>query len=161
VLEEQRLDSAIHDCAGFDCGIPVLNDYLARFATQHRRRGISQTYVLIDPAAPALVLGYYTLSAAQIDVEQIADADRKRLPRYPIPCFRMGRLACRSDCQGQGFGRLLIGCAVERCLKTREEIASFALIVDAKDDKAKTFYEHYGFTPCTDRPRTLYLPLGK
>jgi GNAT superfamily N-acetyltransferase len=161
VIEERRLDSAIHDCRRFDCGIPVLNDYLARFATQHRRPGISQIYVLVDSTAPAAVLGYYTLSAAQIDVERISDADRKRLPHYPIPCFRMGRLACRSDEQGKGYGRLLIGCAVERCLKAREEIASFALIVDAKDDRARTFYEHYGFVPCTDRPRTLYLPLGR
>jgi predicted GNAT family N-acyltransferase len=104
---------------------------------------------------PALVLGYCTLSAAQIEVEQIADVDRKRLPRYPIPCFRMGRLACRSDSQGKGFGRLLIGCAVERCLEAREEIACFALIVDAKDHRAQTFYEHYGFVSCTDGPRTL------
>jgi predicted GNAT family N-acyltransferase len=111
--------------------------------------------VLIDPAVPALVLGYCTLSAAQIEVEQIADVDRKRLPRYPIPCFRMGRLACRSDSQGKGFGRLLIGCAVERCLEAREEIACFALIVDAKDHRAQTFYEHYGFVSCTDGPRTL------
>jgi GNAT superfamily N-acetyltransferase len=160
VIEEQRLDSTVHDCAAFDCGVPVLNDYLVRFATQHRRRGISQTYVLIDPAAPPVVLGYYTLSAAQIDVEQISDTDRKRLPRYPIPCFRMGRLACRNDQQGKGLGRLLIGCAVERCLKAREEIASYALIVDAKDDKANAFYEHYGFVPFKDRRRTLYLPLG-
>jgi GNAT superfamily N-acetyltransferase len=161
VLEEQRLDSAIHDCAGFDCGIGFLNDYLSRFATQHRRRGISQTYVLVDAVAPALVLGYYTLSAAQIDVEQISVADRKRLPRYPIPCFRMGRLACRSDQQGKGYGRLLIGCAVERCLKAREEIGSFALIVDAKNERAKAFYEHYGFVSCTDQWRTLYLPFGR
>jgi GNAT superfamily N-acetyltransferase len=161
VIEEHRLDSAIHDCAGFDCGIGFLNEYLAGFATQHRRRGISQTYVLVDPAAPAVVLGYYALSAAQIDVEQISVADRKRLPRYPIPCFRMGRLASRSDQQRKGYGRLLIGCAVERCLKARENIASFALIVDAKDDRAKAFYEHYGFVACTDQRRTLYLPLGR
>jgi GNAT superfamily N-acetyltransferase len=161
VLEEQRLDPAVHDCAGFDCGAEVLNDYLCKFATQHHRRGISQTYVLADPSSPSVVLGYYTLSAAQIDVAAISDADRKRLPRFPIPCFRMGRLACRRDQQGKGLGRLLIGCAVERCLNAREEVASYALIVDAKDDNAKAFYEHYGFVPCVDRPRTLYLPLGR
>ena len=161
MLEEQRLDSKVHDCAGFDCGVPVLNDYLARFATQHRRRGISQTYVLVDPATPALVLGYYTLSAAQIDVAFLSEADRKRLPRFPLPCFRMGRLACSTDQQGKGIGRLLIGCAVDRCLKARAEVAAYALIVDAKDDKAKAFYEHYGFVPCVDQTRTLYLPLGK
>jgi GNAT superfamily N-acetyltransferase len=161
VLEEQRLDVTVHDCANFDCGVPALNEYLARFATQHRRRGVSQTYVLVDPATPTAVLGYYTLSAAQLDVAQISAVDRKRLPRFPIPCFRMGRLACRQDQQGKGIGRLLIGCAVERCLKAREEVASYALIVDAKDDTAKAFYEHYGFRPCADQPRTLYLPLGK
>lgn len=161
MLEEQRLDPAVHDCAGFDCGVAVLNDYLAKFATQHRRRGISQTYVLVDPDAPSVVLGYYTLSAAQIDVAQLSNSDRKRLPRYPIPCFRMGRLACRKDQQGRGLGRLLIGCAVERCVKAREEVASYALIVDAKDDGVKAFYEHYGFIACVDQPRTLYLPLGK
>ena len=115
----------------------------------------------MDPAAPSLVLGYYTLSAAQIDAAELTDTDRKRPPRYPIPCFRMGRLACRADRQGQGLGQVLIGCAVERCLKAREAVASFALVVDAKDGGAKAFYEHYGFTPCIDRPLTLYLPLGR
>jgi GNAT superfamily N-acetyltransferase len=161
VLEEHRLDPSVHDCAGFDCGVPALNDYLSRFATQHQRRGVSQTYVLVDTAEPSLVLGYYTLSAAQIDAVELSDRDRKRLPRYPVPCFRMGRLACRSDHLGQGLGQLLIGCAVERCLKAREEIASFALVVDAKDAEAKAFYEHYGFSPCIDRPLTLCLPLGR
>jgi predicted GNAT family N-acyltransferase len=161
VLEEHRLDPSVHDCARFDCGVPALNDYLSRFAMQHRRRGVSQTYVLVDTAEPSLVLGYYTLSAAQIDAVELSDKDRKRLPRYPVPCFRMGRLACRSDRQGQRLGQLLIGCAVERCLKAREEVASFALVVDAKDAEAKAFYEHYGFSPCTDRPPTLYLPLGR
>jgi GNAT superfamily N-acetyltransferase len=161
VLEEQRLDPNVHDCAGFDCGVPVLNEYLARFATQHRRPGISQTYVLVDRTSPAGVLGYYTLSAAQIDVAYLSEADRRRLPRFPIPCFRMGRLASRKDQHGKGIGRLMIGCAVDRCLKAREEVASYALIVDAKDDNDKAFYEHYGFVPCEDHTRTLCLPLGK
>jgi predicted GNAT family N-acyltransferase len=161
VLEEHRLDPTRHDCAGFDCGVTVLNDYLSRLATQHRRRGVSQTFVLADSAAPSVVLGYYTLSAAQIDASELPVSERKRLPRYPIPCFRMGRLACRADKQGEGLGRLLVACAVERCLKAREEVASYALVVDAKGDAAKAFYEHYGFIACIDRPRTLYLPLGK
>lgn len=110
---------------------------------------------------PSVVLGYYALSAAQIDADQLADADRRRLPRYPIPCFRMGRLACRKEHQGKGIGRLLLGCAVERCVKARDEVASYALIVDAKDDAAKAFYEHYCFVPCVDRPHPLYLPLGR
>jgi GNAT superfamily N-acetyltransferase len=83
----------------------------------------------------------------------------KKLPRYPVPCFRMGRLACRSDRQGQGLGKLLVGCAVERCLQAHRLVGAFALLVDAKDEKAKAFYQHYGWIPCVDSPMTLYLPL--
>lgn len=161
MLEEQRLDSKIHNCAGFDCGTPVLNEYLARYATQHRRRGISQIYVLVDPETPSVVLGYYTLSAAQVETAQISETERKRLPRFPVPCFRMGRLAVSKDQQGKKLGAKLIAMAVDRCLHAREEIAAYALVVDAKDEQAKAFYEHYGFIACSDQPMTLYLPLGQ
>ena len=161
MLEEQPLDPEIHDRAGFSCGIPELDEYLHRFASQHRRTGVSTAYVLVDTGSPSVILGYYTLSAAQIEAAELNAADRKKLPRYPVPCFRMGRLACRKDRRGQGLGKLLIGCAVGRCLQARKQVAAYALIVDAKNSAAKAFYEHHGFTPCFDTPMTLYLPLGK
>jgi len=161
VLEEHALDPAVHDRAGFDCGVPELNEYLRRFADQHRRKGISSVYVLVDSASPGVILGYYTLSAAEVDAARLADVDRRRLPRYPVPCIRMGRLACRADQRGRGLGRLLVACAVDRCLKARKQVAAFALIVDAKDAHARAFYEHYGFVPTRDTPMTLYLPLGR
>ena len=160
MLEEAALDPAIHDRAGFDCGVPALNDYLVRFADQHRRRGITSAFVLTDTSMPAQILGYYTLSAAEVDAAQLAEADRKRLPRDPVPCFRMGRLAASSGMRGQGIGRLLVGCAVDRCLKAREQVTADALIVDAKDTQAKDFYAHYGFTAFAGRPLMLYLSLG-
>ena len=160
MFEEQALDGARHDRASFQCGSPELDDYLRRFAVQHRQKGITSVQVLVATDHPVLILGYYTLSAAEVDVLQLSEADRKKLPRYPIPCFRMGRFACRSDQQGEGLGRLLLGCAVERCLQARKQVAAFALIVDAKNAQAKSFYEHYGFTPCADSKMTLYLPLG-
>lgn len=155
------MDPALHDRAGFDCGVPVLNDYLQGFADQHRRRGITSVFVLVDSEAPAKILGYYTLSAAEVDAAQWGDAERRRLPRYPVPCFRMGRLATAVDRRGQGIGRLLMGCAVDRCLKAREQVAAYALIVDAKDAQAKSFYEHYGFAAFAEQALTLYLPLGR
>ena len=90
-LEEQVLDPTVHDRERFDCGVPALNEYLQRYAEQHRRKGISAMYVLVDSAAVSTVLGYYTPSAAEVDVAQLAEADSRRLPRYPVPCFRMGR----------------------------------------------------------------------
>jgi len=161
VLEDLPLDPTLHDRDGFDCRVPALDEYLARFADQHRRRGITSVYVLADSEAPALILGYYTLSAAEVDAQELDERDRRRLPRYPVPCFRMGRLACRMDQRGKGIGRLLLGLAVDRCLKAREQVAAYALLVDAKDEQARLFYEHYGFTAFTGRPLTLYLPLGK
>ena len=160
MFEEQAFDPERHDRAGFSCGVPELDDHLHRLATQHRRKGVSTVHVLVDTGAPNLILGYYTLSAAQVDAAQLSDADRKKLPRYPVPCFRMGRLAWRADRHGQGLGKLLVGCAVERCLEARKQVAAFALIVDAKGAAAKSFYEHYGFKPCADASMTLYLALG-
>lgn len=161
MLEDLPLDTSLHDRSGFDCGVPALDEYLTRFADQHRRRGITSVYVLADSEAPGLILGYYTLSAAEVDAQELDERDRKRLPRYPVPCFRMGRLACRTDQRGKGIGRLLVGLAVDRCLKAREQVAAYALLVDAKDEQARQFYEHYGFTAFSSRPLTLYLPLGK
>ena len=161
MLEEQRLDSRIHNCAEFNCGTPALNDYLVRSATQDCRRNISQIYVLVDPDDPATVLGYYTLSAAQVDVDQLSERERRRLPRYPIPCFRMGRFAIGQVLQGRGMGKILLGCAVDRCLQARQEVAAFALIVDAKNIDAKSFYEHFGFVAFADKPLSLYLAMGR
>lgn len=161
VLEEQRLNSKAHDCAAFDCGSLELNDYLRRRATQDRRRNLTQIYVLVDSEAPTLVLGYYTLSAAQVEVNQLSEAERRKLPRYPIPCFRMGRFAVQESTQGRGLGKQLLGCAVDRCLQARKEVAAYAIVVDAKDDNAQSFYEHFGFTRFSDKPLSLYLPLGR
>ena len=50
MLEERTLDPAVHDREGFDCGVPALNEYLQRYAEQHRRKGISAAYVLVVDA---------------------------------------------------------------------------------------------------------------
>ncbi|MEY2875133.1 MAG: hypothetical protein RLZZ373_2504 [Pseudomonadota bacterium] len=161
MLDDLPLDTAVHDRQDFACGVPAVDDYLHRMADQQRRRGVTSVYVLTDPAQPERILGYYTLSAAEVDAPRLSDRERKSLPRYPVPCFRMGRLACRADERGRGLGRLLLGCAVDRCLKARQQVAAHALLVDAKDEAAKSFYLRFGFTPLRDAGWTLYLPLGR
>jgi GNAT superfamily N-acetyltransferase len=160
VLEEQALDARQHDRAGFRCGEPALDDYVRKYAVQQSGKGISSVFVLVDDARPSTILGFYTLSAAQIGTGQLSEAEQKRLPRYPVPCFRMGRLARSLECRGTGIGAVLIGLAVDRCLKARAHVGAYALLVDAKSDAANAFYQHYGFTACADAPMTLYLPLG-
>lgn len=161
MLEEQLFDPNRHDRHAFASGVPELDEYLQRFAVQQSKKGVTVVRVLVDSDSPNVILGYYTLSAAQIDVAQLDDRTRQKLPRYPVLCFRMGRLAAHADYQGRGLGKLLIGCAVDRCLEARKKVAAYALVVDAKDEKAKAFCEHYGFTACRDNPLTLYLPLGR
>ena len=160
MLEEQVLDARLHDRAGFRCGVPALDDYLHKYAAQQNAKGISTVFVLVNDAAPRKILGFYTLSAAQVEVEQLSEVERKKLPRYPVPCFRMGRLARSVDSRGAGLGELLMGCAVDRCLHARSLVGAYALLVDAKDEKAKAFYEKYGFVACVDAPMSLQLPLG-
>ena len=161
MLEEHVFDARLHDRAAFHCGVPALDDYLHKFAAQQNAKGISTVFVLVDDAAPSKILGFYTISAAQIAVQQLGDAERKKLQRYPVPCFRMGRLARDIESRGAGLGEILIGCAVDRCLHARTLVGAYALLVDAKDEKAKSFYERFGFVPKVDAPMSLYLPLGR
>lgn len=161
MLEEQLLDPTRHNRQTFTCGIAELDEYLHRFAAQQSKKGVTLVWVLVDTEQPSTILGYYSLSAAQVDVAQLDAHTQSKLPRYPVPCFRMGRLAASSAHQNTGIGRILIGCAVERCLAARKHVAAYALLVDAKSKNAKSFYGHYGFIACSGNPMTLYLPLGR
>ena len=116
MLEEQVLDVSLHDRAGFHCGVPALDEYLHKYAAQQNAKGISTVFVLVDDAAPSKLLGFYTLSAAQVGVQQLSDAERRKLPRYPVPCFRMGRIARTLESRGAGLGEVLLGCAVDSAL---------------------------------------------
>ena len=160
MIEEHLLDPELHDRKAFTSGVAELDDYLQRFAVQQSKKGIAVVRVLIDTNMPANILGYYSLSAAQVEAVQMDERTQRTLQRYPVPCFRLGRLATHSAVRGTGLGRVLMGCAVERCLEAKKHVAAFALVVDAKGEGARSFYEHYGFTPCRDDPMTLYLSLG-
>ena len=157
----ERLNPRRHDRAAFQCREPSLDRYLREQAVQHHRDGIATTHVLIEPAAPARILGYYSLSAAQVLLEDLREADRRRLPRYPVPAVRMRRLAVAADEQGKGHGGTLLAHAVARCLDLREQLGVRALLVDALNDAATAFYRAHGFRECASGARSLYLPLGR
>ena len=86
-------------------------------------------------------------------------AQLRKLPRYPsVPAVRMGRLAVDQAFRGQGLGAALLADALTRIV--RSEIAAYALVVDAKDEKAASFYRHHGFLQIATKPLTLFLPLA-
>lgn len=159
VLQFSVLDGRRHDRASFCSGVAPLDDYLQRQAAQHHRDGIATTHVLTDDAQPSCILGYCTLSAAQLHLHELQDGDRKRLPAYPVPAMRMGRLAVSQTAQGQRLGSLLLGHAVNLALSLRQTLGVRVLVVDAKSDGAAAFYLGHGFRPTSESGLTLYLPL--
>ena len=154
------LDPRVHECKGFDCGVEPLNRYLHALAVQHGCKGISTTFVLVDDVEPRIVLGYYTLSAASLLFEALSDADRRRLPAYPVPAARIGRLAVALPARGRRYGELLLQNAIKRILSARHILGVYAVVVEAKTEDAVAFYRRYGFRPCNFEDRKLYLPLG-
>ncbi len=105
------------------------------------------------------IIGYYTLSATAIKPVELPEATIRRLPRYPlIPATLLGRLAVDRRLRGQGHGRFLLADALYRAV--RSEIASFAVIVDAKDEDARRFYERESFLSLPDQPIRLFRPMA-
>jgi hypothetical protein len=104
VLEEQLLDPHFHDRRAFTSGVSALDEYLRHFAFQQTKKGIAVVRVLVDTNTPKDILGYYSLSAAPIDADQMDGRTQQKLPRYPVPCFRLGRLAVHSVHHGRGWG---------------------------------------------------------
>jgi GNAT superfamily N-acetyltransferase len=136
-----------------------LDRYLRVQATQDMRRRVSACYVALDVKTEILA-GYYTLAAGGVPLTEMPAALAKRLPRYAsIPVVRMGWLAVNEHFRGQKLGAALLWNAVLRA--SRAEIAAFALVVDAKDEAAATFYHHHGFVSLTEGDRQWMLPLAK
>jgi GNAT superfamily N-acetyltransferase len=145
-----------HDRAAFSCGVEPLDRYFHVQAGQDNRRRIASCFVLV--VEDGSVAGYYTLSATNIALADLPPGLAKRLPRYPVlPATLMGRLAVHQKWRGKGLGEMLLFDAFNRTLKS--EIASHALVVDAKDGGAQAFYEHYHFFRLLTPGRRLFLPV--
>ncbi len=150
---------ANHDRAGFRCGVEALDRYLAKQANQDIRRRISRVFVATPSKNPEKVLGYYTLSALSIELSRLPDNLTRKLPRHPVPSALIGRLAVTEVDQGLGIGKMMLADAIRRTLAVGDQIAIYAMVVDALDDNAKRFYERFGFTPLVDGGLRLFLPL--
>ena len=148
--------AAHHQRGSFDCGHAQLNDFLQRQAGQLARKGFGKTYVALADDG-LRVTGFFTLSAGQ--VKSSALSPDLKLPRYPVPMLRLGRLAVDQDAQGQGLGQRLLGFALQIALEFSERVGLYAVVVDAKNEQAKAFYTSFGFIATVSDPLCLYLPM--
>jgi GNAT superfamily N-acetyltransferase len=146
-----------HDRASFASGVEPLDRYLRTQAGRDARKNMAAPFVLV--LSDGAIGGYYTLSATAVKLDDLPDQTARRLPRYPlVPATLLGRLAVDLRFQGKGYGRFLLADALYRV--ARNEIASFAVIVDAKDEDARRFYERESFLPFADKPMKLFRPVA-
>lgn len=151
----------IHDRSAFSCGVEPLDLYLKQQASQEMKRSVAVVFVLRRPAFPATIAGYYTLSASVIVPAALPPEVAKKYPRYgELPAALLGRLAVDTRYRRQGLGETLLISAMRRSLELSRNLGMMALIVDAKDDDARAFYEHYDFRRMLDDPYRLYLPMS-
>ena len=147
-----------HERASFNCGEPSLDAYIRRQASQDVRRRVAQTFVALGKE-PQEIAGYYTVSAASFEKEEMPPEMAKRLPHYPVPAAVLGRLAIAQQYQGSGLGEALLIDAIKRVLHASDTIGVYAIIVDALNDSASSFYKRYGFLSFPSKLNRLFLPL--
>lgn len=116
-------------------------------------------YVAVDPATPASILGFYTLSTSAIELISLPESQARKLPKHPLPAALLGRLAVSRSRQRTGLGRLLLANAIRRTLAVSDQIGIYAILVDAIDEDARGFYHHYGFVSMQSQGHRLFLPL--
>jgi len=149
-----------HDRGSFDCGARELNEYLDRYARQNHESGGAKTFVAVPPAEPTKVIGFYSISPGAIEFARVPARLTRKLGRYEVPVFRLGRLAVDRSVQGHGLGGELLLAAGERALAVATEVGGVALAIDAKDDRAARWYERFGALALLDDPLKLILPLS-
>lgn len=142
----------------FSCGEPSLDHYIGQQAFQDARRRVARVFVAADEP-PERIAGYYTLSAASFEKDNLPAELVRRLPHYPVPAAVIGRLAVDLRSQGSGLGEVLLLDAIHRVIRAGDTIGVYAVVVDALHDRASAFYERYGFVPFPSQPLRLYLPL--
>lgn len=147
-----------HDRAPFSCGEPSLDGYIRRQASQDARRRVTQVFVATG-RRPEEIAGYYTLSAASFEKNDLPAELARRLPHYPVPAAVLGRLAVDLRSQGCGLGETLLLDATRRVIRASDAIGVYAVVVDALHERAAAFYERYGFRPFPSAPLRLFLPL--
>jgi len=146
--------NANHNVAQFDCGRDELNRFLHRFALVSQLANSAQTYVLCNESD---VWGYYSLAVGAVTHEDSADRVRKAMPKHPIPVMILARLAVAKHAHGRGLGRALLKDALIRTARAADIAGIRALLVHAKDDAARAFYEKFDFEPSPTDPYHLFL----
>lgn len=131
-----------HSTRDFDCEDTNVNRWLNRYALQGQASGQARTYVIHESGQ---VVGFYAISTGSVRPDDATERTRKGLGKYPIPIMLLAQFGVDKNQQGKGLGKALLKEALIRCLNASDEIGARAVVVDASSEKARSFYEKYGF----------------
>jgi ribosomal protein S18 acetylase RimI-like enzyme len=151
------LDAGINT-ANFQCRSDPLNEYIRRYASQDVRKNVSRVFIATPDNDTNKLAGFFTLSAGSVNCSSLPASLARKLPLYPVPVALIGRLAVDHESQGQGLGSILLADACQKVAQASSVLAVVGIIVEAKDDKAISFYKYFGFIPLPGQPDRLLLP---
>ncbi len=143
-----------HAVEHFDCGQELLNRFLVRFAWVNQQAGASQTYLGLSDDQ---IVGFYTLVVGEVAYEDAPERLVKGLARHPVPIMLLARLAVDKNWQGKKVGAGLLKDAMLRTLQAADIAGIRAFATHAKDESARTFYQHFDFLPSPTDPLHLFL----
>lgn len=155
------------DRSRFGSGEPDLDRFLQKYAGQNQfRHHIGTTYVAVERGR---IVGYLTVAAGQVEIDELPPATHRKLPRYPLPILRLARLAVDESARGQGLGKALLRFALNLAVRMASDYGCVGVVVDAKPG-AVDFYERFGFmrlevlegrSEARPAPTTLFLPASE
>ncbi|EHL31144.1 GNAT family N-acetyltransferase [Legionella drancourtii] len=145
-----------HNLTDFNSNYPELNEWLKKYAFQAKMSGSANTFIVADNN---LVVGFYSLTVGQVDLDQVSERIKKGMGKYPISVVILARLAVHHTYQGKGIGKAMLKDAILKTLQIAEQGGVRALLVHAIDEKAETFYKRFGFEPSPIRENQLLLLL--
>lgn len=149
--------AATHLLDGFTCGEASLDEWLKRRAMTNQLSGASRTFVVAD--TENRVWGYYAMAAGAVSHSMATSGVRRNMPD-PVPVMVLARLAIDHRAQGIKLGAALLQDAVNRAVTVSQNAGVRALLVHALHDRAKAFYEHFGFQESPQHPMTLMLRMS-
>lgn len=144
-----------HELDDFDCGEPALDEWLRRHARAADASESARVFVVAEDGAA--VVAYYALAAAQVEPRSATARAAKGQPSRPIPAILLARLAVDRRHQRRGLGRSLVQDVMLRCIAAADEIGVRVLLVHAKNEQAKQWYEQYGFEESPTDPLHVML----
>jgi GNAT superfamily N-acetyltransferase len=143
----------------FDCGDPATNASLRQFAGDPGISGSSPVFAAVDEQN--IISGFYSLTASNIEFAELPNNPTEKINTYPVPTVIINHIAVHKTLQGKGIGARLLIDALQRIYNAGDEVEVMAVLVEAKNERLRAFYLHYGFIPLSGSGSRLFLPMDK